>query len=77
MKFFRAFFVFSVLPMVVGTAFAQEKVIGILCLSIIWICFEFRISRFEFFLASHSLGAFARDTVFPISFSSKISNIFG
>ena len=34
------------------------------CFLIIWICFEFRISSFEFFLASHSLGA-PFDGVYP------------
>jgi hypothetical protein len=52
---------------------------GILCFSITWICFEFRISSFEFFLCHSFLGApfdlaqgmlctFARATVFPIPF---------
>jgi NitT/TauT family transport system substrate-binding protein len=39
MKFFRAFLVFSVLPMVVGTAFAQEKVIVATLRSVSQACF--------------------------------------
>src|SRR5712691_750330 len=43
---------------------SETSLFGIFYFLIIWICFEFRISSFELFLASHSLGApfdFAQD----------------